>query len=265
MNRYAPYCLYLAILALLTSCAAPIYQLTPKTGDVAWIDGRPTTKAQLGGLKLVASYERLDLDFVALDIELKNVSDTAIEINPADFRYAALGENERDTLRHPNNLAYPLVYTAADPTREADRVIALRDREIRRLKTARVINTVLLVAAVASDVASSTSSRNRGEPGRWVQNRITHDNMYTAIQAKRMIDHGTFADRMERYDYESYRWEKLALRRTVLQPGEAARGQVFLPLNREAGHLLLSYPVAENESMRLLFRQEWIRPQRRRP
>lgn len=241
---------------LLTGCAAPVYQLTPETGEVAWIEGRPTTRAERGGLTLVASYERLDLDYVALDIEVKNRTDRSVDINPADFRYAALNP-VHDTLRSPST-GTRLAYFAADPTREADRVSAYQEREVKRLKRARILNTVLLVAAVASDVASSTSRKN-ASADRWVRNRVTHDNLYTAIQAKRMIDHGTFADRMQRYDYEAYRWRELALKRTTVAPGESVRGLVYLPLNKDASYLLVSYSVPETEPVAIRFRQEWVK------
>lgn len=256
------YYLILLLFSGIAGCAPPVYRLTPETGEVAYVEGRPTTKVEQNGLKIVASYERLDLNFVALDVELKNLSDTPLEVNPANFRYAALQANQLDTLETLTNPVRKQLFSAADPMAEADKVIARQNQEVKRLKTARIINTVLMVAVVASDIASSTSSRNRREPARWVQNRVTHENLYTALQAKRMIDHGMFADRMQRYDYEAYRWNELALKRTTLQPGESARGQVFLPLSRDASYLLLSYPVSEAQPVNIRFRQEWVKRER---
>jgi hypothetical protein len=157
----------------------------------------------------------------------------------------------------------PLMFSAADPIQETDRTAYNQEREVKRIKTAKVINTVLLVAAIASDVASS-SSRNNQRPERWVQNRITHNNIYTAIQAKRIIDHGMFADRMQRYDYEAYRWKELSLKPTTVQPGESVRGLVYLPMSRYAKHMLINYPVSDYESVMITFQQDWVKEGKRR-
>ncbi|GAB3338699.1 hypothetical protein GCM10027299_51020 [Larkinella ripae] len=247
----------------LSSCATKVYQLNPVSGDVAQIDGRPTTKAEQDGIVVVASYERLDLQYVALDIEVKNKSDRPFVVNPADFEYTALDNDQRTVFITTSSPQKPLMFSAADPVREADRTVYNQEREVKRIKTAKVINTVLLVAAVASDVASS-SNRTNQRSERWVQNRITHDNIYTAIQAKRIIDHGLFADRMQRYDYETYRWKELCLKPTTLQPGESVRGLVYLPMSRDAKHMLVNYPVSDHESVMMTFRQEWVKEKKRK-
>ncbi|GAB3901855.1 hypothetical protein GCM10028803_27300 [Larkinella knui] len=251
-----------SILAL-SGCAPKVYQLKPVSGDVALIDGRPTTKAEKDGIVVVASYERLDLQYVALDVEIKNRTDRPFDVNPADFEYTALDEEQHTVFRTTSSPQKPLMFSAADPVHEADRTVYNQEREVKRLKTAKIINTVLLVAAVASDVASS-SSRNNQRPERWAQNRITHNNLYSAIQAKRIIDHGMFADRMQRYDYEAYRWKELALKPTTIQPGESVRGLVYLPMSRDARHMLVNYPVSDYESIMITFQQEWVKAEKQR-
>lgn len=260
MNRLT---ISLFSLLLLSGCAPSVHQLRPVSGDVAQFDGRPVTKSEQSGIVVVASFERLDMQYVALDIEVKNQTDRPIEVNPADFHYAALNENQ-DSLRNRINPVYGLVYSAADPQREARLVTVKQAQEEKRLRTARIINTVLLVAAVASDVASSTSARNTRDYGRWVNNRVAHNNMYQMVAMKRAIDHGTFANRMQRYEYETYRWKELALRRTTVPPGESVRGLVYLPLYKDAHYLKLGFPVPENEPVSILFRQEQVKPDRRR-
>ncbi|WP_128543524.1 hypothetical protein [Larkinella soli] len=255
---------WLLLLAGSGGCTRSILQVRPVSGEVAWIDGRPTTRTEQDSLGLVASFERLDMQYLALDIEIKNRSGHAIEVNPTDFRYVALNA-DRDTVYRVLSAgsSYPLVYSAADPALEGDRVVTNQEREVKRLKRAKVINTVLMVAVIASDVASTASSRNRS-PERWVQNRVTHDNLYTAIQAKRLIDHGTFADRMQRYDYESYRWKELALKRTTVEAGQSVRGLVYLPYNREISYLLVGYTRPELQPVTVTFRQEWVKERSRK-
>ncbi|RRB07029.1 hypothetical protein [Larkinella rosea] len=246
-----------AALTGLGGCATKVYQLKPVSGEVAQIDGRSITKAEQDGIVVVASFERLDLQYVALDIEVKNKTDHPFDVNPADFQYTALDKDQHTVFITNSSPQKPLMFSAADPIREADQTGYNQEREVKRIKRAKVINTVLLVAAVASDVASS-SSRSNQRPERWVQNRITHNNIYSAIQAKRMIDHGLFADRMQRYDYEAYRWKELSLKPTTLQPGQSVRGLVYLPMSREAKNMLVNYPVSDYESIMITFQQDWV-------
>lgn len=252
----------LLIIACLSSCAPTLttYQLEPISGDVTTIDGRAVTKAERNGVGVVASFEREDLDYVALDVEVKNRTDQPINVNPADFQFVALGPAQ-DTLPDPNLTTYALTRSAADPTYEAGRIDLKRKQEAKRLKRAKILNTVLLVAAVASDVSSTSRNRSYGE---WAGNRVKHDFAYQAIAVKRAIDHGSFANRMQRYDYEEYRWRELALRANTVQPGESVRGFVYLPKVQNADYLAIRYAAPEQEAVPLLFKQGLIKQSKKR-
>ena len=249
-------------IALLTGCAPTIttLRLEPASGDVTTIDGRPVTKAERNGVGVVASFEREDLEYVALDIEVKNRTDHPINVDPSDFRFVALGAAQ-DTLAAPRNASQSLARAAANPTYEAGRMGLKRKQEERRLKRAKVINTVLLVAAVVSDVSTTSNNRSYRE---WASNRMSHDFAYQAIAAKRAVDYGTFANRMQRYDYEEYRWRELALRANSVAPGESVRGFVYLPKVMNANYVALNYTVSDQASIPLLFKQELVKEKRKR-
>ena len=248
--------------ALLTGCTTTVmtHRLVPASGDMTTIDGRLVTKAERSGIGVVASFEREDMDYVALDIEVKNHTDHPIDVDPADFHFVALGAAQ-DTLTDPQNTNLPLTRAAANPTYEAARMGLKRKLEEKRLKRAKVINTVLLVAAVASDVSTTSNSRSYRE---WAGKRVSHNFAYQAIAAKRAIDYGTFANRMQRYDYEEYRWHELAMRANTIAPGESVRGFVYLPKMLNANYIALSYTVPEQASVPLLFKQELVKEKRKR-
>lgn len=250
------------VVSAVSSCAPTIttYRLEPVSGDVATIDGRPVTKAEQHGVTVVASFEREDLEYVALDIEVKNHTDHAIEVNPADFRLVALNASQ-DTLIDPKQPDMHLTRAAADPSYEAARMSQKRKQEEKRLKRAKIMNTVLLVAAIASDVSSTSRNQSYRE---WVGKRMTHDFAYQAIAAKRAIDYGTFANRMQRYDYEEYRWRELALRANTLASGESVRGFVYLPKVPNADYLAITYAVPELAPVPLLFKQGYVKEKKRR-
>ena len=244
------------VTATLTSCAPTVSRLTlqPASGDMTMLDGRAVTKAERENVVVVASFEREEYDYVALDIEVKNRTAQPLDVNPADFRLAALGAAQ-DTLPDPKSPIMPYLRTAANPGYESGRVELKQKQEVRRLKTAKIINTVLLVATIASDISSSANNRSFGE---WRSNRISHDAAYQLVNIKRAADHGTFANRMQRYDYEAYRWRELALKTTTVAPGESVRGLVFLPKMPQASYVGLTYAAPEQEGVSLLFRQSLV-------
>ncbi|GAB3558353.1 hypothetical protein [Spirosoma fluminis] len=252
----------LLMVGLLSSCAPTVttYKLEPVSGDVTTIEGRPVTKAERNGIGVVASFEREDMEFVTLDVEVKNRTDRSIEVNPADFRFVALGAAQ-DTLTDPINPALVLSKAAADPAYESGRIGMKRKAEEKRLKRAKIFNTVLMVAVIASDVSSSNKSRSYGE---YINNRVTHNLAYQGIAAKRIIDHSTFANRMERFDYEEYRWRELALKANTLAPGESVRGFVYLPKVLNAKYLSISYSIPEQATVPLLFKQDLVQQKKNR-
>lgn len=248
---------------VVSSCAPSLttnYRLEPVSGDIAVIDGRPVTKAEQNGIGVVASFEREDLEFVTLDVEVKNRTDQPIEVNPADFHFTALGAMQ-DTLTDPQNESLVLSRSAADPTYEAGRVGLKRKLEEKRLKKAKVLNTILMVALVASDVSSSTKSRNYND---YIANRTAHGLGYQGLAVKRAIDYSTFADRMQRYDYEEYRWRELALKANTVAPGESVRGFVYLPKLAGARYLAINYSIPEKTNVPILFKQDIVQEKKGR-
>ncbi|MFD2937003.1 hypothetical protein [Spirosoma flavum] len=246
----------------LSSCAPTIttYQLEPVSGDIATIDGRLVTKAQQNGVGVVASFEREDLEFVTLDVEVKNRTDHPIEVNPADFHFTALGV-AHDTLPDLSNANLALTRTAADPTYEASRMGFKRKQEEKRLKRAKIFNTILMVAVIASDASSSSKSHSYREYSR---NQVAHSFAYQGIAVKRAVDYSTFADRMQRYDYEEYRWRELALKANTLAPGESIRGFVYLPKVANARYLAINYTLPEQAVVPLLFKQDLVQQRKTR-
>lgn len=228
------------------------YQLRPVSGEVAQFDGRTVTKAASpDNVVIVASYEREDLQYIALDIEVKNQTGHSLDVDPARFSTLALDASQKPL---PDPLAPEATYQrpAADPGREASRVVTDRVQEEKRLKRAKIMNTVLMVAVVVGSAAASSKPQRYEQ---YVANQITYNGAFQLLQAKRIIDHTSFADRMQRLDYEAYRWHELAMKRTTIQPGESVRGFVYLPKTPKAAFLQLQYPASDTDNVAILFEQ----------
>ncbi|RYF72782.1 MAG: hypothetical protein EOO39_11555 [Cytophagaceae bacterium] len=236
----------------LSGCTPTQYvQLQPVSGPVSSINGRLVTKGDADSVEVVASYEREDMEYIALDVEIKNRTAAPLLIDPATFHVDLLDINRKPL----NRQGVSTSTQAVDPDYEAGRTDFKIKKEERRLKTAKILNTVMLVAVVASDITTSTSRSTNRDYSTWASNRISHDVAYNLIQAKRVIDRGVFADRMQRYQFEGYRWRELAMKRSQVQPGESVRGFVYLPKVKEAAFLNVTYPTASGTSIQLLFEQ----------
>ncbi|WP_080240657.1 hypothetical protein [Spirosoma rigui] len=247
---------------LLSGCTPTVmtHRLEPVSGNLATIDGRTVTRAEQNGIGVVASFEREDMEFIALDVEIKNHTDHPIDVDPADFHFVALNAQQQP-LATAGAGPDQLPTSAANPAYESGRMDLKRRQEEKRLNRAKILNTVLMVAVVASDISSSNRPRSYGE---YVTNRTAHGLAYQGLAAKRVINHTTFANRMERYNYEEYRWRNLALLANTLAPGESVRGFVYLPNVTSASYINLTYTLPEQASVPILFRQEQIIEKRNR-
>ncbi len=243
-----------------TSCVTTYRQITPITGAVAQFDGKAITRVvSPDSLVLVASFAREDFQYSAFDLEVKNNTSHPVQIDPTWFRLRALGPDQHPLLLPSGYVDSTGAFGAADPGREAQKLTRDRDQEIARLKRAKIINTVLLGTVIVASIVASSNTHHSFESYRNTQ--VNLDLAYTAVQAKRIIDHSTFANRMQRFDYEAYRWDKLALKPTLLQPGQSIRGLVFLPKLYQASYLDLSYPTSDISTIGVLFRQELVKKQ----
>jgi hypothetical protein len=245
---------------LLTNCVGTYRQITPITGEVGRFDGKAVTRvASPDSLVLVASFAREDFQYSAFDLELKNHSNHPVQIDPTRFTIRPLGPDQRLLLAPGTTDS--IGFRGADPGWQAQQLTHDRDREVARLKRAKVINTILLGAVIVGGIVASSNTNHRSYES-WNNARVNFDLAYTAVQTKRIIDHTTFANRMQRVDYEAYRWDKLALKPTLLQPGESIRGLVFLPKLYRADYLDLTYPTTDTDQIGVLFRQELVKGRR---
>jgi hypothetical protein len=235
------YFLLLSCVGFLTSCSSNFYQLRPVSGDVAWLEGREVTRTEQNGVVLVASYEFEDPNHMVLDVEIKNRTSAPL----------------LDTLRNERNPIYASFYRAADPEQKIQQAILDVKREKRRLVASSILNGVLLVATVASDIHSSRNDRS------WQQrsnSQYAHAQAYNFIIQKQIADVNLQKVRTNRLEHERANWQELALRKTTLPAGESVRGLLFLPKDTRATYLLLNYESpADSTTMKLKFLQEKIK------
>ena len=246
-------CLFLAcaVSLLLTGCSPANYtQLRPLSGPVVSQGGRAITKASADSLEVVASFERVDLEYLAFDIEFKNNTAAPVDFDPVLFRANLLDAGQQPYAAGTLAEAYR---TAADPVYEEGRADRRMKKEDTRLKRAKILNTVLYVAVVASDIASSARPTN--DYRAWANRRNSHALAYDLIMTKRIIDHGLFASRLQRYQFEEYRWKQLALKRAVVAPGQSVRGFVYVPAVKGASFVRLTYPTPAGGNLAVLFEQ----------
>jgi hypothetical protein len=255
-NGVHTFLLLLGTLLGLSGCAPTQYlQLRPVSGEVGDYQGRSVTKITADSVEVVASFEREDMEYLALDVELKNHADQPLDVDPSNFRITLL-DADKQPLVQPGVVDFK---QAADPEYEAGKMPTKIQREEARLKRNRIINTALFVAIIAADIASSSSSnRNSRDFGRAINRQNNLAVAFNALQVKRVIDHTSFENKMQRFQFEEYRWRELAMKRTTLQPGQTVRGFVYLPKVKGSTYLNLTYPTPSG-TLQLLFEQSLTR------
>lgn len=249
--------LFLVAASLMSGCSTYFYQWKPASGDIAWIEGREVTRAEQNGVVLVASYEFEDAHNIVLDVEVKNRTQASLLVDPNDFHYIPF-DTKNDTLRSAINASYTAFYRALNPEEKIQQATLDIQREKRRLAAASILNGVLLVATVASDINSS----NRRDKS-WTQranSQYAHAQAYNFIIQKQIADVNLQRIRTERLQHERANWQEMSLRKTTLPPNESIRGLVFLPKDERASSAWLTYTSpSDSTQMQLKFLQEKIK------
>ncbi len=250
--RTSVYLSFVWLMAMsLTGCTPTQYtQLRPVSGPVIGEGGRAITKASADSVEVVASFERLDLEYLAFDVEVKNNTAAPLAFDPVAFQADLLTADHQPFVSGPSAETFR---TAADPIYEEGRADRRMKKEDARLKRAKILNTVLFVAIAASEIASSV--RPTGNYRDWANRQNNHNLAYNFLMTKRIIDHGVFASRLQRYQFEQYRWKQLALTRADIQPGQSVRGFIYVPAVKGASFVRLTYPTPAGGSVEMLFEQ----------
>jgi hypothetical protein len=257
--RLLPTCALVGVgtlILVLSSCSPQLLQLRPVSGDVAWIEGREVTRVEQNGLVVVASYEFEDQRHIVMDVEIKNRTNAPLTVTPNDFHYLPFGAAS-DTLPNLINPAFHQVHHAADPEAKIRQATLDMKREKNRLIAMSVLNGVLLVATVASDIKSASKDQN------WQRRagaRVAHDQAYNALMQKQAIDINYYHARKDQLTHERSNWQNLALRTTTVAVGESVRGLVFLPKDKRASYLLMNYrSPADSSLVPVKFSQEIVK------
>lgn len=253
-----PQPIYLMLLVgLLSACAQPILKLHPIAEESIWADGRQVVKQQKDGLKIVTAFDGEFAEYLTFDTEIFNQTDQPMLVSPSDFVGVMLDKNQ-DTLQHEDFPAFPYVYLAADPDQKIKETeIALKKAEARH-KRAQVFNAVLLVLNVVGDVSSATSRKPKTE-SQWRNERNFYGGNYQAIAVSQAVSNANYVNSMNRLSHERGNWQTETFRKTTLHPGDSMRGYIYVPKNKKAAFLRLSYRDEKGNLLDFLFEQEKIK------
>lgn len=260
----------LLTVGLLAACApASVIRLRPVADETRFTEGLEAVKREQDGLKIVTAFESVystkergvPVDYLIFDTEITNQTDADWELRPRDFNAVALDSRQKPLpSRHvdADGQPYQRRYVALDPDRELTETEVKMKQAEARLKANKVLNTVLFVALVAAAADNSSRSQSYGE---FARKAVSLDAGVQAWAVKRVADRAAFANRMERYSWEQENWQRETFRRTTLAPGQALRGRLLVRADREAGHVVLTYPSPSGE-IKFLFEQRLVRPSR---
>jgi hypothetical protein len=252
-----PY-LYLLLLLTAASCAPRTLHLTPIAQEFGTDGDRRVVKDTRDGLKIVTSFDGRWGDLLVFDTEISNESDSAMDIRPVQFTVQGLDATWAVV---GDRFSKQTVFSAADPD-ESIRLASDRMRRAeRRAKFNRVFNTVLFIAAIANDAAAAASSDRTRNPNRYVQNRVTAQNLVQLATFKDITDRQRYATDLDRWSHYRRVFEAEPLRRMRLAPGDGVRGRVYVPRVPGAAFVRLNYPASDG-TFSFVFEQKWVKPAR---
>lgn len=252
MKKYSFVAVVLLLGGLFTGCTAtiPPLRLTPiEATNSTIIDGRAVAKEVLDSIQIVASFDGVFKDYAVFDIEIFNLSNQPVMISPANFRLVPLQADRKpfmlsDSIEH-------IGFQGAEPAQQVVEIENQMVQEEKKIKRAKVFNTILFVGGI---VLAATSDNNRSSR----RERSTSSNLGTTMMQasliKRDIDHVNFYSNMDRLDYEKNLWKQQTFNTNIILPHASMRGNVFVPCLRKAAFMKLVYPVQDKE-IQILFQQ----------
>lgn len=206
----------LAGMVLAVGCAAPapLVRLAPTTPDVFWVSGLASVQREVDGIQVAAAFERQDDPLLGLRVEVRNVSDGPLDVDPREFTFTTCRGEARTTCATTQRVADPEVALAALDERQS--------REEADAANSQAALGVLVILSAAADVATLGGHRSHA-----LGSTVGAANLARSDAAARQAELASVGARRRV-------WASEALRRNTVLPGSGVGGRVYLPIDPSA-------------------------------
>lgn len=219
MKRIA-FVLVMALLLLQACSPEPVYRLKSKAGDkyVTYHKGVEYITLQNDSVQVTISYYQHNAGLFSMDVQVDNNSNRIIRVDPKDFKYEAFRKQNPKPDDEPISSKW-----AKDPEHKMLNI----DLALSQQKANKNTDDLFFVALQGLTVAEGATADN--EKDKRQAHRQLHQNN---------VDHEVTREQYyaERAGLKNRReiWEKEALRKTDLWPGDSIRGLIFFETDPHA-------------------------------
>ncbi len=244
----SPLLLLLALLVLPACTPNPVYRLSASDTDVSyWDAGRAYLFAESDSVAVEVSYEMTTREGHVFDVGFSNRGDGSIVIDPAQI--AAQMLNQAAASMGGEVAAFDPETVMLNLDLESSR----RDASNR---TSRLVEGISAGISLAAATVEVTTADEPGEASGAVARYAIDE---TARVGRVILEERDHELDQEAIAHDRNWWADAALRRSTLQPGQAVRGWILVPVDVRAGWLELLVPIGD-ETARFRFEQTQHKP-----
>ena len=220
--------LLLLLLGLPPACATttqpPIVTLHPDMPDVRWQGGLAAIVRERSDHRLAVAFDHLNDYGIAMRVEVLNTGRTPLEVDPSLMAWV--------------ECSTPTVCSSQNPLVDRDRT---RDQAIGRELDAIGSNSAVSLGLLFLDTVAAVNSVATGDP-------LHHDQ--SSARELPLLNADTDERRARIAALEASRadWSSVSLQRTILLPGQALSGPVYLPVREKAKLMWLCVRVGQVDS-----------------
>jgi hypothetical protein len=205
---------------------APVLRLAPRTQEVVWIGGTAAQIQRGKNTRAAVAFVREQGDAIAFRVELENLSDQPIVVDPAHFYYVTCWQKGVPPSRSCGSSRY-----VKNPEQALLALDMAHSRDIASAANHEAFLGAMLLLEVGAGVASATTGRGGGTTHALIAADGTADSL-RAVEQRR--HHQASA-----YELERSNWSTAALRKNTLLPGNAVAGLVFIDKDPSASEVSL--------------------------
>jgi len=212
---------------------APVLRLTPQSKDVVWIGGTAVASQQGRSARAAVAFAYEEDSRLAFRVEIENLADTPVLVDPARFYYVACNRKVQPPARvcgssrytqHPEQVLLDL-----DMARSRQVASAANDEAF--------FGAMLLLHATAGIAGAATGPTRAGA--------IVATTADTAASLTAAAQHQR-RRQLTAQELDRANWATAALRKTTLFPGDRVAGLVFLEKDPSASELSLQVRAGDD-------------------
>ncbi|WP_069131168.1 hypothetical protein [Rhodohalobacter halophilus] len=240
------YSVALLFVLFLSGCMPePVFRLESQHDNVLNYRGMEYLYSEGENSSVTMAYYRHVDDYIVMDVEIVNYSDSIIQVDTPGFKYSArydYGDGSYNPLKGG---------TAYNPEQILLNLDLASSRANAQEKTNLVLDGITVAANIASDVAGADSQT--------VQERNRRENQRTREAIERAERRDQFYARVSSLNEQRTYWETEVIRKTDLYPDESIAGEVLYPVAEKANVVEFSVIVGEEEH-HFVYRQKKYKP-----